>query len=147
MSVRRATKNRLTLFRECGTCGKSFVTTADTPFVRQLYDVGGKHQKTTYFCSGTCMYASYKYKGFYDGKADERRKARQQAQNEKRRGSPQERDRCRKYNEAHREERRARRMEHYWTHHEEELAANRFYKKKRKLLEEEKKDALRRNEA
>ena len=36
MSVRRQTANRLTLFRTCGTCGKQIVTTADTPWVRQV---------------------------------------------------------------------------------------------------------------
>lgn len=36
MSVRRNTTNRLTLFRTCGTCGRSIVTTADTPWVRQV---------------------------------------------------------------------------------------------------------------
>lgn len=37
MSVKRkAVDKRLTLFRTCGICGKSFVTTADTPWVRQV---------------------------------------------------------------------------------------------------------------
>ena len=36
MSVRRQTANRLTLFHTCGTCGKQIVTTADTPWVRQV---------------------------------------------------------------------------------------------------------------
>lgn len=41
MSVRRQTANRLTLFRTCGTCGKQIVTTADTPWVRQVERDGG----------------------------------------------------------------------------------------------------------
>lgn len=43
MSVRRQTANRLTLFRTCGTCGKQIVTTADTPWVRQV-ERDGKRQ-------------------------------------------------------------------------------------------------------
>ena len=46
MSVRRQTANRLTLFRTCGTCGKQIVTTADTPWVRQV-ERDGKRQATT----------------------------------------------------------------------------------------------------
>lgn len=46
MSVRRNTTNRLTLYRVCYTCGKSFRTTADNPFMRQMYNVDGKKQKT-----------------------------------------------------------------------------------------------------
>ena len=45
MSVRRQTANRLTLFRTCGTCGKQIVTTADTPWVRQV-ERDGKKQAT-----------------------------------------------------------------------------------------------------
>ena len=37
MSARRPyVEKRLTLFRTCGTCGKQIVTTADTPWVRQV---------------------------------------------------------------------------------------------------------------
>lgn len=73
MSVRRQTANRLTLFRTCGTCGKQIVTTADTPWVRQV-ERDGKKQATTYFCSEGCFAASYKHIGWFDGKAEERRK-------------------------------------------------------------------------
>ena len=72
MSVRRQTANRLTLFRTCGTCGKQIVTTADTPWVRQV-ERDGKRQATTYFCSEGCFAASYKHIGWFDGKAEERR--------------------------------------------------------------------------
>ena len=58
MSVRRQTANRLTLFRTCGTCGKQIVTTADTPWVRQV-ERDGKRQATTYFCSEGCFAAEY----------------------------------------------------------------------------------------
>ena len=68
MSVRRQTANRLTLFRTCGTCGKQIVTTADTPWVRQV-ERDGKRQATTYFCSEGCFAASYKHGGWCDGKA------------------------------------------------------------------------------
>lgn len=60
MSVRRDTTNRLTLCRTCGTCGRSIVTTADTPWVRQV-ERDGKKQATTYFCSERCFAASYKH--------------------------------------------------------------------------------------
>ena len=60
MSVRRQTANRLTLFRTCGTCGKQIVTTADTPWVRQV-ERDGKRQATTYFCSDSA-YARRKRK-------------------------------------------------------------------------------------
>lgn len=77
MSVKRKiVDKRLTLFRTCGICGKSFVTTADTPWVRQV-PRDGKRQATTYYCSTTCYQASYKYKGWYDGKTEERRRERQ----------------------------------------------------------------------
>ena len=77
MSVKRkVVDKRLTLFRTCGICGKSFVTTADTPWVRQV-PRDGKRQATTYYCSTTCYQASYKYKGWYDGKTEERRRERE----------------------------------------------------------------------
>ena len=75
MAVRRKTANRLTLFRTCHTCGKSIVTTADTPFVRQIV-IGGR-QVTCYFCGEACKRASYKHTGWWDGLADARRKARE----------------------------------------------------------------------
>jgi len=72
MSVRRNTSNRLSLIRTCHTCGKTFRTTAASPFMRQMYNVDGKKQKTCYFCSQTCKQASYKH--LFDGKAEERRR-------------------------------------------------------------------------
>lgn len=59
MSIRRDTTNRLSLIRVCHTCGRSFPTTAATPFMRQMYNVDGKRQKTCYFCSEACKLASY----------------------------------------------------------------------------------------
>lgn len=130
MSVRRKTTNRMTLYRQCGACGKSIVTTADTPWVRQLYNVDGKKQKTTYFCSEKCYASSYKYIGFYDGKAQERRRER-----DRNRDPEKEKARYKAYKEGHREEINAKRRAHYWEHREEELASGAYQRKKRKLLE------------
>ena len=71
MSVRKKTTNRLRLIRTCYVCGKTFPTTADSPFMRQLYNVDGKKQKTCYFCSQTCKNSTYKHN--FDGLADQRR--------------------------------------------------------------------------
>lgn len=128
MSVRRQTTNRRTLYRTCGTCGKNIVTTADTPWIRSIV-TPEKKQVTTYYCSEKCYAASYKHIGWFDGKADERRRAREAARDS--------RERCRRYNEAHREERR----EYARKRREENpgLAAadSAYYRKKRKLIKEE----------
>ena len=59
MSARRpCVEKRLTLFRTCGTCGKTIVTTADTPWVRQV-PRDGKKMATTYYCSEGC-YAAHR---------------------------------------------------------------------------------------
>lgn len=79
MSVRRKTTNRLTLYRTCHACGLVFPTTADNPFMRQMYNVDGKKQKTCYFCCEACWRSSYKHKGYWDGLTDARRKAREAA--------------------------------------------------------------------
>lgn len=71
MSVRRDTTNRLSLIRVCHTCGRSFQTTAATPFMRQIANVDGKKQKTCLFCSEACKTASYRH--LFDGKAVQRR--------------------------------------------------------------------------
>lgn len=76
MSVRRKTNNRLTLFRKCFICGKDIVTTADTPFIRQIANVNGKKQATVYFCSESCKRKSYKH--LFDGNADKRRREREE---------------------------------------------------------------------
>ena len=99
MSVRRQTANRLTLFRTCGTCGRQIVTTADTPWVRQV-ERDGKRQATTYFCSEGCFAASYKHIGWFDGKAEERRRLKDRS-----RDPEKERERWRHYYTTHREER------------------------------------------
>ena len=126
MSVRKETTNRLTLFRTCGTCGKQIMTTASTPWVRQM-PRDGKAQATTYFCSEKCFAASYKHIGWYDGKAEERRKAREAARDN--------RERCRRYNEEHREERREWARNYRLAHPDQAAADSAFYRRKRKLME------------
>lgn len=126
MSVRRKNvMGRLTLFRTCGTCGKSFPTTADSPWVRQV-PRDGKKQATTYYCSTGCFQASYKHIGWYDGLYEQRKKERDAKRDVK--------EKNRRYREAHAEELRKRRMEKYWEDPEAARADNRYYRKKRKLL-------------
>ena len=127
MSVRKDTPNRLTLFRTCGTCGKQIVTTASTPWVRQV-PRDGKAQATTYFCSEKCFSASYKHIGWYDGKAEERRKVREAARDN--------RERCRRYNEAHREERREYARRRRAENPGLAAADSAYNRRKRKLLQE-----------
>ena len=128
MSVRKKTANRLTLYRTCGTCGKQIVTTADTPWVRQI-PRDGKAQATTYFCSQTCFAASYKHIGYFDGKAEERRKAREAARDN--------RERNRRYYAAHAEERREAARRRRAENPGLVASDNAYYKRKRKLLKEE----------
>lgn len=122
MSVRRKTNNRLTLYRECAICGRSFVTTADTPWVRLVVMDG--HTKTCYYCSGKCKQASYKH--LFDGKADERRAAREA-----------QRDiieKNRKYYAAHQEQEKARAKARYWADPEKARADNAYQRRKRKAM-------------
>lgn len=120
MTVRRNTINRLTLYRTCHTCGKSFVTTADTPFVRQITNVDGKKQKTCFFCSEACKAASYKH--LFDGKAQERKDAKRDISEKNRR-----------YYAAHAEKERQRAKERYWADPESARENNRYQRKKRRL--------------
>lgn len=126
MAVRRKTSNRLTLYRNCHICGKSIVTTSDTPWVRQLSNVDGNKQKTCYFCSEKCFAASYKHIGFYDGKAEQRRKEKEMNRDK--------RDKNYRYYHSHKKELREKRKKRYWENREEELLSNKYYKMKRKLL-------------
>lgn len=127
MSVRRRTENRLTLYRTCHTCGKSIVTTASSPFIRQLYNVDGKKQKTCYFCSEKCKNVTYKHKGWYDGKAEIRRDIREANRDVKAKNK--------KYYEAHKEQERERARRRYWADPEAARESNRYSKQKRKLME------------
>ena len=128
MSVRRNTTNRLTLYRTCGTCGRQIVTTADTPWVRQV-ERDGKKQATTYFCSEKCFAASYKHIGWYDGKAEERRKLKEARRDWKTKN--------RKYREAHAEERREKARLRRLANPGMASADSAYNRKKRKLLAQE----------
>ena len=128
MSVRRDTKNRLTLYRECHTCGLEIVTTADTPFVRQLHNVAGQKQKTCYFCPESCWRASYKRPGWRDGLAGARRRAKEAARDKK--------EKNRRYYDTHAEQERQRARERYWSDPESARADNRYQREKRRILSE-----------
>lgn len=128
MSVRRNTTNRLTLYRTCGTCGRQIVTTADTPWVRQV-ERDGKKQATTYFCSEKCFAASYKHIGWYDGKAEERRKLKEARRDWKTKN--------RKYREAHAEELREKARMRRLANPGMAAADSAYNRKKRKLLAQE----------
>ena len=126
MSLRKQTTNRLTLFRECGVCGTSFVTTADSPWMRQMLIDG--RQLTKYFCSQSCFHSSYKHKGCWDGKAEERRKAREAGRDVS--------EKNRLYYERHRTRELERAKARYWADPEAARENNRYQKKKRKLAQE-----------
>ena len=128
MSVRRNTTNRLNLYRTCGTCGRQIVTTADTPWVRQV-ERDGKKQATTYFCSEKCFAASYKHIGWYDGKAEERRKLKEARRDWKTKN--------RKYREAHAEELREKARLRRLANPGMSAADSAYNRKKRKLLAQE----------
>ena len=128
MSVRRNTTNRLTLYRTCGTCGRQIVTTADTPWVRQV-ERDGKKQATTYFCSEKCFAASYKHIGWYDGKAEERRKLKEARRDWTTKN--------RKYREAHAEELREKARLRRLANPGMAAADSAYNRKKRKLLDQE----------
>ena len=122
MSVRRKTNNRLTLYRTCAICGKSFVTTADTPWMRLVYSAG--HSKTCYYCSETCKQDSYKHR--FDGKAA-KRKAERDAQRDIR-------EKNRRYYIAHQDQERERAKARYWADPERARADNEYQRRKRKAM-------------
>ena len=126
MSVRRQAANRRTLFRTCQTCGRSIVTTADTPLVRQLKNVDGRKQKTCYFCSEHCFADSYKHKSWFDGKTEERRREREAARDI--------REKNRRYYATHAEQMRARRRAQYRADPESERKDAAYQRRKRKLI-------------
>lgn len=125
MSVRKQTANRLTLYRTCGTCGKNIVTTADTPWVRQV-ERDGKKQATTYFCCEKCFAASYKHIGWYDGKAEERRREKEARRDWKAKN--------RHYYAAHAEERREKARLRRLANPGLAAADSAYARRKRKLL-------------
>ena len=103
MGTKRDTKNRFTLYRTCGVCGKEFSTTADTPFVRAMPNPDWSHVKTVYFCSESCKESTYKYN--LDGLTWKRREER-----ERKRDTKEKNFKC--YH-AHEEEMRERRKRAY----------------------------------
>lgn len=127
MSVRRNTKNRLNLIRTCYVCGRTFPTTADTPFIRQMYNVDGKRQKTCYFCSLSCKQSTYKHK--FDGLEWQRRKQREANRDPVKRS-----EYNRRYYATHAEQEKERARQAYWSMTEEErLAASKFQHAKEKI--------------
>lgn len=117
--IRKDTTNRLTLYRTCTVCGQDMITTADTPFMRQM-PYGGKKQVTCYFCSESCKQASYKHK--FDGKHEERRRQKELAR---------DRTECnRKYYQKNREKILERKRILYWQNPEEYRARNHYNKEK-----------------
>ena len=113
----------MTLFRNCFICGKHIVTTADTPFVRQITNVNGKKQATVYFCSASCKAKSYKH--IFDGKADDRRKDKEEKRSK---------EKNKKYYMAHAEKEKRRQKEKYWKNVEQSRLDLNYQRKKRKLL-------------
>lgn len=127
LSVRRKTNNRLTLFRKCFICGKDIVTTADTPFIRQMANVNGKKQATVYFCSESCKRKSYKH--LFDGNADKRRKEREEKRDVK--------EKNRRYYFSHAEEIKAKKRSEYSKNREKYLLDQKYSRQKRKINEGE----------
>lgn len=125
MAIRKKTAVRLTLYRTCHTCGKSIITTADTPWMRQI-PIDGR-QVTCYFCSEACKRASYKHKGYWDGQYASRKAARD-AQRAK--------ERNKRYYAAHAEQERLRARERYWADPEAAREDSRYQRKKRNLKKE-----------
>ncbi len=128
MSVRRRDAvTRKTLFRDCFVCGKHFSATAETPFVRQITNINGKKQATVYFCSEGCKRKSYKH--LFDGKADQRRKEREEKRDV--------REKNRKYYLLHSEQIKAKNREEYHKNREEYLLDQKYNRRKRKLIKED----------
>lgn len=126
MSVRRDTANRLTLFRNCAICGKSIVTTAETPWMRlvEQREGGQRRQRINYYCSATCKAASYKHR--FDGKAMERKRARDAARNTK--------EKNRKYYAAHKEQLREKARARYWADPESARLNNAYAREKKEMI-------------
>lgn len=117
MSLRRDTTNRLTLYRSCGTCGRTFTTTADTPFIRQV-PRDGKRQAITYYCCESHYRASYKRDPYRHSEKVDRRTPEQI------------REKNRRYYAANAERERQRAAEYRAANYEQCLDAVRLYKRK-----------------
>jgi hypothetical protein len=99
------------------------MTTADSPFMRQL-PADGKKQKTCYFCSESCKNASYKHK--FDGKAQQRAAERYKSRDI--------RAKNRLYYLRHQEQEKVRAKARYWSDPESARANMQYYRRKRALL-------------
>lgn len=104
---------RRTLHRICGTCGKSFTTTVESPFVRQI-NQPDKSQVRMYYCSASCFRSSYK-SVIWNGRKAQRKKNL--------------------YYDQHREEVLAKAKERYWSDPETARATGRYNRKKQKALQ------------
>lgn len=126
MSVRRDTPNRLTLYRECAICGRPIVTTAATPWMRMVEEQqdGKRCQRIKYYCSSACKADSYKHR--FDGKAMERKRARDTARDT--------REKNRKYYAAHKEQLREKARARYWADPESAKLNNAYAKKKKEMI-------------
>lgn len=129
MSIRKNTENRLNLIRTCHTCGRTFSTTASSPWMRQITNVDGKKQKTCYFCSSACFKDSYKHVGFYDGKTEQRRAEREKNRDIK--------SKNKRYYYAHKDQERARARARYWVDPESARLSNLYNKRKSLLMKQE----------
>lgn len=134
MTVRHKTTNRLTLFRTCYVCGQTMITTADTPFVRQLINVDGKKQKTCYFCSESCKQSTYKH--LFDGCEWVRRKEREEKRDAKEKNY--------KYYHDHEEEMRKRRKHQYYAMTQKERDKENEYRRKKHMANREEDNRKRR---
>lgn len=131
MSARRpCVGKRQILYRDCGVCGNPITTTADTPWLRQV-PRDGKRQASTYYCSSACYQVSYKHIGWYDGKAEERRAAKEAARDITAKN--------RRYYQAHAEELREKKRRWYQENAEDARKDMTFSRKKRNLLAENEK--------
>lgn len=128
MSVRRNTKNRLFLIRTCHTCGKTFPTTAASPFMRMMPNDDGKYHKIAYFCSETCKKSSYKYN--MDGLAWKRRQERP-------RDKEKRAETWKRYYAENGDKIRAHRRARYQETKDSGLSETQFYRRKRQLLDKE----------
>ena len=108
-----------------GLCGGFSVTTADTPWVRQVHR-DGKRQATTYYCSESCWRASYKHPGWWNGLAAARREAREAARDV--------REKNRRYYAVHSEQERQRARTRYWADPDRARADNAYQRRKREAL-------------
>lgn len=101
------------------------VTTADTPFMRQLYDTDGKKQKTVYFCSESCKESTYKH--HFDGLAWKRREEREAQRDNVARNKS--------YYDNHADQERERAKKRYHAMSDEERANLNAYRRRLRALQ------------